>query len=576
MTQIWDQEYDVLVVGSGAGGMTSALCAHDRGLSALLIEKTDQYGGTSAVSGGGIWVPCNDQMEKLGCADSFAEAKAYVELLTEGEVEPRRLDTYLKRSHEMVSYMAKRFKVRFKSISIYPDYFPDKPGGKPGYRTMEPVDFDAAKLGAEFERQRPPYPGTLMMGRMAMNQVEAHAMLCRTAGWIPLFIRLAVRYWTDFAWRRRTWRDRRQVLGQGLVAALRYAMLKEDLPLWLNTGLDELITEGDRVVGARVSREGQTVHIRARKGVVLACGGFEANQQMREKYLPAPTDKSWSIAPGINEGDGIRAGQKLGAATRFMDLTWGTPSVVVPDSGWASGLFVERAFPYAIMVNGQAKRFCNEAGPYTEVVYSIYRDHQKTGCTVPCWFICDSDYRKKYPLGPIMPPALQPDSKIPESWKGEIFFKADTLAELAGQLGLDASQLQATVDRFNDQAIRGVDEDFGMGENLFDTYYGDSSVKPNPCMGPIDKAPYYALKVLPGELGTKGGLDADYAGRVMRDDGSIIPGLYAVGNCSAAVMGKTYPGPGATLGPAMTFAYLACEDMAKADVDAADAVATAA
>ncbi|MDX1581546.1 MAG: FAD-binding protein, partial [Alphaproteobacteria bacterium] len=456
------------------------------------------------VSGGGIWVPCNEQMEKLGCADSFAEAKGYVELLTEGEVEPRRLDAYLKRATEMVHYMAERFSVRFKAISIYPDYFPHLPGGKPGYRTMEPEDFDAARLGEEFDKQREPYPGTLMMGRIAMNQVEAHAMLCRTRGWVLLFLKLALRYFMDFRWRRKSRRDRRQVLGQGMVAALRYAMLREGVPLWLNTGLEELISEDGRVVGARVQRDGKTLHIRARRGVILACGGFESNQAMREQYLPAPTDKSWSIAPGINLGDGIQAGQALGAGTRFMDLTWGTPSVVVPGAGWASGLFVERAFPHGIMVNGKGQRFCNEAGPYTEVVYSIYRDHQKTGCSVPCWFICDADYRKKYPFGPIMPPALQPDSKIPAEWEGQVYFKADSLAEMADRLGIDAAGLQATVDRYNSQCVSGKDEDFGKGENCFDTYYGDHTVKPNPCMGPLAKPPFYALKVLPGELGTKG------------------------------------------------------------------------
>ncbi len=562
MTQAWDREVDVLVVGSGAGGMTAALCAKDRGLDTLLIEKSDKYGGTSAVSGGGIWVPCNKQMEKLGCADSFAEAKGYVELLTEGEVEPRRLDAYLKRAAEMVHYMAERFQVRFRAISIYPDYFPHLPGGKPGYRTMEPEDFDASLLGDEFDNQRAPYPGTLLMGRIAMNQVEAHALLCRTRGWPLLFLKMVLRYFTDFAWRRKTARDRRQVLGQGMVAALRHAMIREGVPLWLNTALEELVTQGDQVIGAVLSQQGKTLRIRARRAVILASGGFESNQAMREQFLPQPTDIRWSIAPGINTGDGIRAGLALGAGTRFMDLTWGTPSVVVPGSGWATGLFVERAFPHAIMVNGLGQRFCNEAGPYTEVVYSIYRDHQATGCSVPCWFIADSQYRKKYPLGPIMPPQLQPDSKIPEEWLGEVYFKADTLEALAEQLGIDPAALKTTVERFNAMAVQGVDEDFHKGENVFDTYYGDDSVKPNPCMGPLTQGPYYALKVTPGELGTKGGLDADFAGRVMRADGSVIPGLYAVGNCSAAVMGKTYPGPGSTLGPAMAFAYLAVEHIA--------------
>ncbi|MGJ8669701.1 MAG: FAD-dependent oxidoreductase [Oceanococcus sp.] len=565
MSGKWDHSYDVVVVGSGAGGMTAALCAKAKGLSALVIEKSDKYGGTSAVSGGGIWIPNNDQMEALGCSDSYEEAKTYLDHLTEGEVEPKRLDAYIRRSREMVSFMAERFGVKYNSIPIYPDYFPHKPGGKPGYRTMEPADFDAAKLGDEFAHQRAPYPGTLLMSRIAMNQVDAHTLLCRGKGWIALLMGFLWRYWTDISWRKKEKRDRRQVLGQGMVAALRYAMMQNDIPLWRNTGLKDLLEENGRVAGLIAMQNGQEVRIQAKKGVVLACGGFESNQTMREKYLPAPTSTEWSVAPGINIGEGIEAGQRQGAATRFMGLTWGTPSVTVPGAQWATGLFVERAFPHAIMVNGLGQRFVNEAGPYTEVIYSIYRDNEKTGSTVPCWFICDAQYRKKYPLGPIMPAQMQPDAALPKDWEGEVYYKAASLAQLADKIGIDAASLNASVERFNGMARAGKDEDFGKGENVFDLYYGDKSSKPNPCMGPLEKGPYYALKVRPGELGTKGGLDADEAARVLREDGEAIAGLYAVGNCSAAVMGKTYAGPGSTLGPAMAFAYLAVEDMANSN-----------
>ena len=556
MSNDWDHSYDVVVVGSGAGGMTAALCAQRRGLSVLLIEKSDKYGGTSAVSGGGIWIPCNDQMEALGCTDSYEEAKTYLDYLTEGEIEPKRLDAYILRAKEMVTYMADQFGVRYNSIPIYPDYFPHKPGGKPGFRTMEPADFDAALLGDEFDNQRDPYPGTLLMGRMAMNQVDAHTLLSRGKGWVLLLLGFMWRYWTDFSWRRKTRLDRRQVLGQGMVSALRYAMLQNDTPLWLNTGLQDLLEEDGRVAGVLAEKNGQSIRIQARHGVVLACGGFESNQAMREKYLPAPTNKNWSVAPRINHGEGIEAGQKQGAATRFMDLTWGTPSVEVPGAPAAAGLFVDRAFPHAIMVNGAAQRFVNEAGPYTEVVYAMYRDHEKTGSSVPCWFVCDANYRKKFPLGPIMPAQMQPDISLPKEWTDSVYYKAATLSALAEKIGLDADALQASVERFNEQARAGKDLDFGKGENIFDLYYGDASMKPNPCMGPLEKGPYYALRVNPGELGTKGGLDADEAARVMREDGSVIDGLYAVGNCSA------YAGPGSTLGPAMAFAYLAAEDMA--------------
>lgn len=563
MSEQWDHSYDVVIVGSGAGGLTAALTAQAKGLSALVVEKSDTYGGTSAVSGGGIWIPCNDQMEGLGCADSYQEARQYLDILTEGEVESERLDAYIHRAKEMVTFLRERFAIGFKSIPIYPDYFPHKPGGKPGFRTMEPEDFYADQLGDEYANQRPPYASTLLMGRMAMNQVDAHALLCKDKGWLWLFFKVMWNYWTDFAWRRKYKFDRRLVLGQAMVASLRKAMLDHNVPLWLNTAMCDVIERDGRVVGVQVEREGQSLNIEARHGVVLASGGFEANQAMREKYLPAPTDASWSVAPGINHGEGITAGLRVGARTRFMNLTWGTPSTVLPGGGPAAGLFVERAAPGGMMVNSQGQRFVNEAGPYTEVIYAIYEDHQKTAGSVPCWLICDARFRKKFPLGPIMPAQLQPDRAIPKEWENSVYFKASSLAELAAKIGVDADGLQAQATRMNEMAARGVDEEFHKGENVFDLYYGDPSHKPNPCLGPIDQGPFYALKVMPGELGTKGGLDADARARVLREDGSAIDGLYAVGNCSAAVMGKTYAGPGSTLGPAMAFAYLAVEDIAQ-------------
>lgn len=558
----WDEEFDVVVVGSGAGGMTAALAAHDQGLSTVLIEKDKVYGGTSAVSGGGIWIPGNDQVERLGGKDEEAEWRRYAAKLTEGDTEPERLNAYLDNGPGMVTWLEKRFGVKFDLVVRYPDYFMKTPGALAGWRSMEPAVFDASKLGDELDNQRPSYPGTLIADRIAMTQAQANTLLSKRKGWVGMFLKLALQYWLDIPWRFKTRRDRRQKLGQAMVGSLRLAMMQNNVPLWLNTGLEELIEEDGDVTGVLASHKGRQLRIRARQGVILASGGFEANQAMREKYLPKPTDVSWSAGPGCNHGEGIQAGMNLGARTKQMDGVWGGPVVVSPVGNPATVLFVERALPRAIIVNGEGKRYMNEAGAYTDVVYKMLRNQRETGKAVPSWFIADAVYRREYPMGPVLPGMMQPDRKLPEGWEGVIFHKADTLEELAEKTGIDADGLKASVARWNENVAAGHDADFGKGDNDFDIYYGDSRLKPNPCLGPIEKPPYYAVRLHPGELGTNGGLDADEAARVRREDGSVIPGLYAVGNCSAAVMGRSYPGAGSTLGPAMVFGYLAARDIA--------------
>ena len=567
----WDQEFDVIVAGSGAGGMTAALCCRQLGLSAVVLEKSDRYGGTTAVSGGGVWIPCNEQMAAAGVPDSAEEALTYLKHLTRGEVPQARLEAYVRGAREMVGHMAQTFGVRFEAVAKYPDYFPDQPGGKPGARTMEPAALDAAQLGDTFFEQREPFRGTLVMGRVAMTQVDAHTLFGRAPGWIGLTLRLMWRYFTDFAWRKRTWRDRRLTLGQALVGSLRLAMLKAEVPLMLNTGLDSLVPEQGRVAGVVAVQGGRALRLRARRGVILATGGFESNQSMREQYLPKPTQSAWTAAPKLNEGDGIRAGRSLGAALGFMNLTWGAPTVPVPGAASASALFVERSLPGCVVVNGQGRRFVNEAAPYTEFVYAMYEDHHRTGSTVPCWMVFDARFRKSYPCGPMLPGSIQPDGKLPAEWADKVYYKADTLEALAAKIGVDAAGLKDSVARMNGYAATGVDPEFGKGNNVFDRYYADPKIKPNPCLAPIVQAPFYAVPLHPGEIGTKGGLLTDERGRVLREEGGVIEGLYAVGNCSAAVMGRTYAGPGATLGPAMTFAYLASKDIAATAVAAAKA-----
>ncbi|WP_416052993.1 FAD-binding protein [Cupriavidus basilensis] len=558
----WDTTYDVVVVGSGAGAMTAALRAYDLGLTVLLVEKSPHYGGTTAISGGGIWIPCNDQIQSLGGNDSYEEAVAYLRDVVGEDFDLNRIHAYLKNGPEMVQYLATRAQTHFHAVPRYPDYYPDRTGGKPGYRTMEPAAFDARRLGDVFDELRAPSPATLVGGRIALTQIEAHTIVAKESGWLGLLARLAFRYATDLRWRCRTRRDRRLTLGNALVASLRAALAHRSIPLWLNTPMRTLHAHDARVTGVAVERQGREYNVRARCAVVLACGGFESSQEMRDQYLPKPTQAEWTAAPPINTGDGIRAGLKIGASVSLMGYTWGVPTVRVPGEEKQRGLFMERALPRCVLVNRLGRRFVNEAAPYPDIIHAMYADNAQTNANVPAWLVFDAEYRKRYPCGVLLPGSIQPDSRIPHGWLDSVIYRAGTLAELAKKIGVEPRGLATTVDQMNAYASIGTDHEFGKGGNIFDRYYGDIISKPNPCLGPIDRAPFYALRIDPGEIGTKGGLSTDAYARVLRPDGSVIEGCYAIGNTSAAVMGKTYPGPGSTIGPAMTFGYIAANHIA--------------
>lgn len=552
----WDECCDVLVIGSGAGGMTAALRAHDLGLNALVIEKSAEYGGTSAVSGGGIWIPNNHRISALGGSDSAEEAIAYIKAVTHGEIDDGRIEAYVEHGREMVEYLEQHTRVHFEAQPKYADYYPEVAGGKPGYRSMDPKPFDAAALGEEFLRMRAPSPGTLMMGRMAMTMKEAQVLLCRGKGWLGLTLRVMWRYWGDREGRKLSRRDRFLTLGNALIGALRCSLLDRGLPLWLHCSLQELIIVGDRVGGARVCRDGQTFNIKARHGVIVAAGGFERNQAMRAQYHPQPSQSSWSATPPNNTGDGIRAGQAIGARTALMSHSWWAPTTHVQGEEKQRALFVERTLPGCILVNSAGERFVNEAAPYTDIVYAMYANNREGAVSVPCWMVFDAEFRRKYPCGALLPGYAQRDWQLPKHLR-DYFHKASSLPALAAKIGVDAAGLSRSVQRFNGMAERGVDEDFRKGDSLFDRYYGDPNVQPNPCLAPLLKGPFYAVRIDAGDIGTKGGLLTDVHARVLHEDGQPIAGLYAIGNSAASMMGRTYPGAGSTIGPAMTFGYRA-------------------
>jgi 3-oxosteroid 1-dehydrogenase len=560
---VLEHDYDLLVVGSGAGALLGAIRAADLGLRTLVIEKTALVGGTSATSGGAIWVPCNHDMKRVGIDDDLATAFGYVKACARGQASDERILAYLETAPELARYLD-GIGVKFRAMAKYADYYPAMAGARPGGRTMDPLDFNARRLGHEaLEQLRPTNPGQLIFGRMQLNAFEARSILARERKAKFLLSWIMLRYLIDYPWRNKTRRDRRLTGGQALMGALFTALRQRGIDLWLEAPLQSLTTEGGRVTGAVVQRQGQAVTVRTTKGVLLGAGGFERNQAMREQYLPQPTDQAWTASPpGCNTGEAIQAGAEAGGALHLMDLTWGAPTLFVTKEDRYRVLFIERSLPGCLVVNAAGQRFVNESCAYLEFQQAMRNEHARMGGAIPAWIVFDAEFRRKYPIGPLAPGEAVPDERLRKSWLSAVYWKDSTLQGLAGQIGVDAAGLAASVARMNDFARSGVDPEFGRGGNVFDRYYGDVNVRPNPNLGAIGKPPFYAIRLWPGELGTKGGLLTDPDARVLDEQGRPIDGLYSVGNNAASVMGPAYPGAGSTLGPAMAFAYRAAARMA--------------
>ncbi|GAB3627903.1 3-oxosteroid 1-dehydrogenase [Pandoraea terrae] len=553
------QEYDLVVVGSGAGALLGAVVALDAGMSVLIVEKTEVLGGTSATSGGGIWIPDNHDMASNGLRDSVDAAFRYVKACAKGLSSDDRVLAYVETAREMARYL-KTIGIPYRSMAKYADYYPHIEGSMPGGRSMDPADYNAAKLGVDgLKLLRETNPGQLIMGRMTINAFDAHVVLAREKGAKWLLTRIMLKYLLDYPWRFKTKRDRRLTGGQALVGGLLTALRKRrNVDIWVNSPLQSLERDGNRVTGVVVEHQGKAVKVRARRAVLLGAGGFERNQAMREAYLPKPTDVEWTATPvGCNTGDAIRAGADAGGQLHLMSHVWGGPTMSVPREDKYRAILVERSLPGCMAVNAAGKRFVDESCPYPEFQQAMYASHARGEAAVPAWIVFDARFRQNYPIGAMPPGGAIPDHRLRKSWLGEVYWKADTLEQLAAQIGVDPDGLVASAKRMTEFARTGKDLDFDRGGNVFDRYYGDASVTPNPNLAPIDQGPFYAIRIYPGEIGTKGGLLTDRDARVLDDAGKPIEGLYCVGNNSASVMGPAYPGAGSTLGPAMTFAYRA-------------------
>jgi succinate dehydrogenase/fumarate reductase flavoprotein subunit len=569
----FDHVVDVLVIGSGGGGMTAALTAGAAGLDTLIVEKSSQFGGSTALSGGGIWVPGAPAQRRAGYAPDPEGVVDYLMRITDGLVSEARVRKYVTAAPEMMEFLEKRSRwFEFVWKPGYADYYPELPGGSDLGSTINVPAIDLRKLGdAEQELLQPLAlapkgiwfaPKDLRLFYQVRQNWRGKAVL------VKLVWRMV---------RARLFGDKMAAIGQSLAARMRLALRDQGIPLWLNAPVTELLTGVDgEVTGAMIQRDGRVQRIGARRGVIIASGGFDHDMVWRRNELPvlarvdelAGAGKDWSFGNPAATGDGIRAGQKVGAATELLDEAWWFPAMCWPD-GRLQFMLNERMMPSQFVVNGAGRRFINEAAPYMDFAHAMI-DGQTTGVThIPCWLITDHRSFTRYVVGghlpiPKIPFAPVPTGfSLPKAWlESGIVKQADSMGELAGEIGVPAQALCETAERFNELAHSGHDDDFNRGDSAYDNYYGDPTLT-NPNLYPLGAPPYYAFQIILGDLGTSGGLSTDEFARVLREDGSIIDGLYAVGNASAAVMGRSYAGAGATIGPAMTFGYVAARHIAE-------------
>ncbi|MCP4757719.1 MAG: FAD-binding protein [Proteobacteria bacterium] len=552
----WDHETDLIAVGSGGGGMTAALTARLEGLEALVLEKTEFYGGSTAISVGGIWIPNNHLMAAAGMRDSTENARTYMRNTVGDCVSQANRDAFVVHAPEMVRYLSKLPHMKFEIMPGYCDYYPEKPGGTLGGRGITTRIFSGRKLGGLFNQLR---RGSMKIPfDFVLTGIEGRKLaLVRTN---PLFAAVAFRVVARNLLNKAVGL-RHVAMGESLIGRLRMSLHEQDVPVWLETPVRDIVVENGAAVGVVVEREGRTIRIRARRGIVLAAGGFPHHKGMRKKFQKHPVGTEWTVAAPGNTGEIIETMMKAGAAVDLMDDAWWGPSMLPPDEP-PYFMVTERSYPGGIIVNSKGRRFTNESASFVDVVHKMYETDGQNSGSIPAFFIIDNRFRSKYILGSLMPGKLPP-----QYLDSGYIVKADTIEELAEKEGLDPSALSETIERFNSDARQGKDRDFQRGDSAYDRFYSDPSVSPNSCLAPLEKPPFYSVRIYPGDLGTKGGLLTNERAQVLREDGKTIGGLYAVGNTAASVMGRTYPGPGCTIAPAMTFGYIAAKHAAGAVLD---------
>ncbi len=557
----FDETFDFVAVGSGGGSMCASLVMRSAGKSTVILEKTGLVGGTTARAGGVMWIPNNPFMRRDGIEDSSDKALSYLNAVI-GDARdapgatPARRRSFVTEAPRMVEFLVGQG-VKLTRASYWPDYYDELPGGSAPGRTVVAELFDANELGAWKSKLRPnvlPLPGMLedIMKLQTIKLSWKTKLLAAKIGLRAIGARLTGRHWVT--------------AGAALQGRMLQAVLKQGIDIRTDSPVSELIVEDGSVTGVVTVKDGRPWRVGARLGVLVNAGGFSHNQAMRDKYQPGSQTK-WSMAMQPDQGEMIEEMMRRGAAIAQMEEFVGYQHTIPPgseNSDIKPPAQSMTAKPHAILVDQSGVRYMNEGGSYMAYCKAMFERH-KTVPAVPSWAILDSQYLRRYMLAGTMP-----GSKKPQRWYDEGYLrKGDTIEELAVQLNMKPATLRATVDRFNGFVANGTDEDFRRGSRAYDRWLGDPYHKPSAALGSISEGPFYAIPVVPGDVGTYGGVVTDEFARVLRQDGSVISGLYATGISTASVMGRVYPGAGCSIGPAFAFGYIAAKHAAGATRGAA-------
>jgi 3-oxosteroid 1-dehydrogenase len=549
-----DTTVDVLVVGSGTG-MAAALAAAERGLTVLIVEKSPYVGGSTARSGGALWLPASQILEQDGADDTMPRATAYLQSVVAGSAPQQRSTEFLGHLRETVAMLRRTTPLRFMWAPNYSDYHPEHPGGTAAGRTCECKPFDTSVLGRYESRLRPGVmEASIPMPTTGADYRWMNLVARVPSKGVPLIVkRLGQGVGGKLLGKHYT------AGGQALAAGLFAGVLRAGVGVWTATALARLTTEGTKVTGAVVEHDGREIAVTARRGVVLAAGGFDHSMDMRWKFQSESLGEHASLGAETNTGDAIRLAQDVGAATDLMSQAWWFPAVAPLPGKSPLVMLAERALPGSLIVDQTGNRFTNEAADYMSFGQAVLARERAGNPVEAMWIVFDQKYRNSY----VFAADVFPRMRLPQAWyDAGIAHRSDDMAELGRMMGLPEAEFVATVSRFNEMSRAGVDSDFQRGRSAYDRYYGDPTITPNPNLRPLDKGPFYAVRMTLSDLGTCGGLQADEKARVLREDGSVIDGLYAIGNTAANAFGTTYPGAGATIAQGLVYGYIAALDAA--------------